>query len=511
MLTYRQLEDAGEAIVRVMAEVEQAILNEMARRIGRLGELEGATNWPTLRHEIISNARQAITKELFRGYNVSERRIIELFDEAATRTLDFDNRVYRAAGLTPTPLAESQVMQQIVRAGVTKTLGAFHNLTMATAHTATRQFERTLDLAHQLIASGRYTYEQAIREGIRSLARSGIEAIHYPTGRVDRIDVAFRRAALTGINQTAAEVQLANIAMMGTDLVEVTAHPGARPDHMLWQGKRYSISGTHPKYPCFKSSTGYGTALGLCGINCRHSFFPFFEGLSDPAYTPDKLREYNNKCVTYKGKEMSLYDATQRQRYIERQIRHWKREASAYDAVGLNSTAARARIAYWQSEQRDFVGQTGLTRDYFRERGGVQNLHSLPRSGIITLDSRGRETFASMDYNDVKDLRVSNLAARQWYNAHVEKIPQMVDNSLSLEQQARQSHELRNQYRTKAREIMSDTQTRDMLNEKYPHLTFDELLQSNIKKGMSMSEAYEDIIRSAATPDKRVNTSLGLE
>ena len=378
MLTYRQLEDAGEAIVRIMAEVEQALINDMARRIGRLGEVTATSNYQAFRYEVVSDVRKIVMEELSRSLVISERRLVELFDEAATRALGFDNRMYKAAGLTPAPLTENAYLQQIIRAGLVKTLNTYQNLTMTTANTATMQFERTLDLAHQLIVSGGSSYQQAISEGIRSLAKNGIESVEYATGRfddngnqiyrTDHMDVAFRRATLTGVNQTAAELQMENIRQMGTDLIETTAHPGARPDHQVWQGRVFSLSGTHPKYPNFISETGYGTGPGLCGWNCRHSFFPFFEGLSDPAYTADKLREYNNKQVAFDGQDMSLYDATQHQRYIERQIRRWKREASANEAAGLDSTAARAKVHEWQARQRDFISQTGMSRDYFRER-----------------------------------------------------------------------------------------------------------------------------------------------
>ena len=385
MLTYRQLEDAGEAIVRIMAEIEQALINDMAQRIGRLGEVTATSSYQAFRHEIVSDVRKRITEELARAFVISERRLVELFDEAATRALKFDNRMFKAAGLTPTPLAENNYLQQIIRAGLVKTLDSYQNLTMTTANTTRMQFERALDLAHQLIASGGASYEQAIRAGIRSLAVNGIASITYPTGHTDYLDVAFRRATLTGVNQLAAEVQLSNLSQMGIDLVETTAHPGARPDHQGWQGRIFSLSGTHNKYTDFRSQTGYGTGPGLCGWNCRHSFFPFFEGLSEPGYSAEKLREYNNKTVMLNGQEMSLYDATQLQRYHERQIRRWKREASAYDAAGLDSSAAWAKVHEWQAVQRDFIRQTGLSRDYFRESGGTQNLHTPSKDDIIRL------------------------------------------------------------------------------------------------------------------------------
>jgi hypothetical protein len=375
MPTFRQLDDAGDAVVRLIAQTEQAIINDMARRIARLDGVTAATNRQALRLEILGTGQNAILRELSRQLNASEERIIELFDEAAARTIATDDQLFRAAGYDPIPLADNPQLQKLIRAGLVKTLNTYRNLTLTTANTAARQFEDALDLAYQKITSGAFSCQQAIRDGIRALTQNRITSITYPTGHVDHVDhveVAFRRAALTGINQTAAEIQLANIAQMGTGLVETTAHPGARPDHAVWQGRVFSLSGVHPKYPNFYKATGYGTGPGLCGWNCRHSFFPFFEGLSDAAYPADKLREYNNKRVTFDGETMSLYDATQQQRYIERQIRRWKREASALGAGRQDNSTAKGKIGEWQARQRDFIEQTGLRRDYFRERAGKQ-------------------------------------------------------------------------------------------------------------------------------------------
>lgn len=373
MLTFRQLDDAGDAAVRLIAETEQAIIDDMARRIARLREVTPATNWQALRLELLGTAQEDILRELSRALNTTEGEVLALFDEAATRAVDADENMYRAAGYEPVPLADNPYLQQTIRAGLLKTQDTLLNLTSTTAATTAQQFERALDLAYSEIVSGAMDYQTAMRRAVRALSQNGIAAITYPTGWVDYLDVAFRRAMLTGVNQTAAEVQLANAAAMGSDLVETTAHPGARPSHAEWQGLVFSLSGKHPKYPEFRAATGYGTGPGLCGWNCRHSFFPYFEGLSDPAYSADKLREYNDKKVTYDGKEMSLYDATQEQRGIERNIRKWKREASAMEAAGLDSSAAKAKVKQYQAAQRDFIDQTGLRRDYFRERAGAQN------------------------------------------------------------------------------------------------------------------------------------------
>lgn len=379
MLTLRQLDDLPDAVVDIITATEREIINDMARRIAKASAITDTAQWQLYRLEALGAERDYIMHHLNRALNMSEHELIRLFDEAATRSLAVDDAIYRAAGYAPQPLADNAYMQQLIRAGLVKTLTEYRNLTLTTAATATQQFENALDLAYHKVASGGFTYQQAIRDGVRSLTLKGIASIRYPTGWVDYMDVAFRRATLTGVNQTAAELQLRRMDEMDTDLVETTAHHGARTspgigpsNHAWWQGRWFSRSRKPSKYPDFYEQTGYGTGPGLCGWNCRHSFFPVIEGLSDRAYSINELRQLNARTVTYDGKEMSLYDATQQQRHIERQIRRWKREAGALDAAGVDNTAAKQKVREWQAAQRDFIDQTGLRRDYFRERAGKQ-------------------------------------------------------------------------------------------------------------------------------------------
>ena len=116
------------------------------------------------------------------------------------------------------------------------------------------------------------------------------------------------------------------------------------------------------------TSTGYGTGPGLGGWNCRHSFFPFFPGISQNAYDAETRKDLRNKKVTLAGKEISMYDATQIQRGIERKIRYWKRQAAGMDAAGLDASAENAQVATFQKQMRIFVSDTQLPRQAPRER-----------------------------------------------------------------------------------------------------------------------------------------------
>ncbi len=368
MLLPDYLDKLPESLVTLFQQAEEDILEDMARRILKTGKLTDSAQWQVWRLEQLGEEKEFIRYHLQRLTGKTQGEINALFQEAGAQALYYDDLIYKAFGLTPGKINDTPALLNLLNSGAMQTNRTFQNLTATTANTATQQFERALDRAWIQISSGGFDYKTAIQRAIKDLARSGIQSIVYPSGHTDSLDVAVRRAVLTGVNQTAAKLSEARAEEMGCDLVETTAHPGARPSHALWQGQIFSRSGKHPKYPDFVSSTGYGTGPGLCGWNCRHSFFPFFEGLSESAYPRSKLREYEEKTVTYNGKTLSYYDATQQQRYIERQIRRWKREYLMMDAAGLDTTQASVKLAQWRAAEKDFCKQTEIDRDGFRSQ-----------------------------------------------------------------------------------------------------------------------------------------------
>jgi hypothetical protein len=155
---------------------------------------------------------------------------------------------------------------------------------------------------------------------------------------------------------------------MGVDLVQTSAHIGARPEHQAWQGQIFSRSGTDKRYPDFVTATGYGTVTGLGGANCRHSYYPYFKGISKNAYDQATRNEYERKTVTYNGNKISAYDASQIQRKHERTIRYWKRQKMGLEAGGYDTTKESAKVREWQARLRDFIDKTKLDRQYVRER-----------------------------------------------------------------------------------------------------------------------------------------------
>ncbi|MEG2348578.1 MAG: phage minor capsid protein [Clostridia bacterium] len=210
---------------------------------------------------------------------------------------------------------------------------------------------------------------------------------------------------MQGVNQTTAKMQESRADEMDSDLVETTAHAGARPSHAEWQGKVFSRSGKDKKYPKFVENTGYGTAGGLCGVNCRHSFYPFFEDISERAYTDDEIEKYNEKNITYDGKQYSEYEVTQIQRSLERNIRADKRQIIAKQGAILGTKEddlketlklemSKSSVILKQDEikLKHFIEQTKLTKESSREQIASWN-KSISRNTVIsreTLENRAK-------------------------------------------------------------------------------------------------------------------------
>lgn len=230
MLLPKELDKLPDRVAELYAELENDIIRDMARRIVKTDFATDTAQWQLIQLERLSVTHDKVFDRLSKATGKSKKELVKMFNEAADTAFAREDKAYRKAGYKTVPLAENAQLQKIINAGLRKTNNLFENLTGTTANTASRQFENALDRAYMQITSGAFDYNTAIRTCIRDLAQKGIAYITYPSGHTDYLDVAVRRAALTGVGQTCGEMQLELAAEMDCDLVEVTAHNGARPE-----------------------------------------------------------------------------------------------------------------------------------------------------------------------------------------------------------------------------------------------------------------------------------------
>lgn len=322
MLTPQTLQKLPDEMVDLVNEVQMDIIRSIAKKLVKANYLTPSAEWQLYKASQLRMSTDEVNKILAEFTGLSKRQIKKLYTDACKKAINEDAKIYRAYGKDCSSALRSVALSNTLKAGIKNANGMANNLTKSMVESSRSTVTHLMDKAYVQVASGAFTPQEAIYNAVTELAKQGIQSIVYPSGHTDWADVAVRRAVMTGISQTAGQMQLDLAEEMDCDLVEVTAHMGARPSHAEWQGKVYSISGKSKKYPKLSIATGYGTGDGLKGWNCRHDFYPFFEGISERANLPVDINENNRQ-----------YELSQKQRAIERSIRKSKRTCAALDGA----------------------------------------------------------------------------------------------------------------------------------------------------------------------------------
>ena len=451
MLPPSYLDAMPDAFVQLAQQVEDEILQDVARRIGKMGTLTETAAWQLWRYQQTEAVRENVVKLLAKYSGKSEATIRRLLKEAGNEAMEREDAIYYHYNLEPTPFEESAALNNLLNAGARQTCGTWRNLTATTANTVSGAFERTLDVAWGKVATGAFDYKTAVKQAVDSLADEMPE-ITYPSGHTDSLEVAARRAVLTGVNQTAGKLQEARMDEMNVEFVETSAHGGARPSHAEWQGRRFHRGGAvdylGKHYPDFEQATGYGTGAGLCGWNCRHTFFAVFPELGDPpTWTEESLQELNARNIEYNGKLYTQYEVNQMQRARERNVRKWKKRYLAESAAGSDTTDSAVRLKAARQSLSEFAKATGgrvdsarvsvpkfgrseaskagwAAKDYEKQQKDaiiIENLRTaakLPKAAVIHLEPTKINvdalTFDDAHINAEREHRVSEEQAKQY-------------------------------------------------------------------------------------------------
>lgn len=355
------LDGMPEGIAELYRGLELQLLDEICSRLNLAGELNEVTveSIRALRSQGIS--LDEIEKAIRQSANISEKELKALLDDVVARNREYYTDMIDLAGLTqPQTLVSAKDVDAIIRQtgkdmlNITQSMGFLVDGGRTMLEPA-KAYQWALNNAEMQIMSGAISYNQAIKSSIRQLADSGLRYVTYESGHRDHIDVAARRAVMTGINQLCSRYAEQSQDYLNTDLVEVSAHSGARntgagaANHASWQGKVYrwreKKRTTRGSYPDFVNTTGYGSGEGILGWNCRHHFYPYVEGVSERTYSDRQLSHIDDgRDATFEGRHYTAYEATQKQREIERTVRKLERRQRAFSAQGNAEEAQAAQI-----------------------------------------------------------------------------------------------------------------------------------------------------------------------
>ncbi len=368
---------SGDIAKNLHDSIIDAVLKRFISRIIRLNQASftASDKWQLQVLQEAGYTLADIQKEIAKATRMQIREIRRAMQRAGIESMHEDDKMYRLANFE-IPSSMSIEMTRIMQTNYRRTLALWNNYTGTTASQASQWFVDMCDRAYPLIMTGAMGYSEVIRDAISSLSINGIDVL-YPSGHKDTIEVATLRAVRTAVAQTAGEITATRANEFGIHLFLTSAHMGARPEHEKWQGKIFYVDWNRlaevipisvepvpddyelkAKYPDFIDVTKIGTVTGLCGVNCRHSYMPYIEGVSYNPFDNIDTKENNE-----------AYQNSQKARSMERAIRRNKRALNGYDDWRKKDPNNMQAVSNYQTTLTKIREQTARYYDFCKEKG----------------------------------------------------------------------------------------------------------------------------------------------
>lgn len=342
--------------------LEERILQDIARRIKKTGEITSTADWQINRLRILGYSSEDIEREIKKTLDASYPEMFELYDKVIDWEYVRNKDIYEQINAEFIPYEENRQLQQITDAiiqqsledleNVTKSLGFYLDYNGRKVLTPLSQvYTNYLDNACFDIVTGAFDYGSVLRRVVTQLTNSGLRKIEYGSGYASRVEVAARRAVMTGVANLTGEIADYNAKKLGTEYFEVEWHAGARPTHAVWQGQVWTKEQLY-------SVCGLGTVTGLLGANCYHTYYPFFPGISERNWSDDWLEEQNrkeSKPKEFRGKEYALYEAKQRQRQMETAMRAQREKVQMLQNGGADRQEVMLQKAKYQGQLNEYA------------------------------------------------------------------------------------------------------------------------------------------------------------
>ena len=369
MLTPDQIEVLQDTTAQLLDPVVEYLIREIAARVAQAGQLTATASYQVWRAQQLGVSQYEIKRRVAQLLKISQAQAEQLFRQAAEVGYRYDlERLPSRRGI---PFKENTVIQQIVSASVQMAQDGLSNITQTMGFVGpdgrveelTTAFIKACDFAHLQAATGATSFVDAVRQATAGLRKRGIQFIDYESGRSYTVEAAVRRNVWSAAGIMQEKIGRDDFEAMGADGWEISAHAASAPDHEPIQGKQYSDEAYR------RLNNSLIRRIGT--LNCGHTAFPIILGVTTPQYTPEeleKLREENEKGIEYNGKHYTLYEATQRQRKIERDIRETKRKILIDEATGDSQALGNDQVKYQllRQEYKRFNDASGLRPQYER-------------------------------------------------------------------------------------------------------------------------------------------------
>lgn len=423
MFTPTEIEALPSAMEQLYRSLQLNIMSDLTERLKANGEeITSAADWQINRLYELGVSKDEIDSLIQSTLDVSDDEIDRIYDEVVKSGYARNEELYTGKGKEYIPYAENKQLQQLVKAVKNQTKSEYRNITGSLGFAMRNAdntlsftpladfYQRSLDNGLMQIASGAVDYNTVLKKAVKAMTDSGLRTVDYASGWSNRVDVAVRRALMTGFNQVVAKVNEDNAEQLGTEYFEVSYHRGARPTHQVWQGRVYSKKE-------LETVCGLGTVTGLCGANCYHSYSPFIKGVDKPTYSDeelDRMNEEENTPKEYNGKEYTAYEARQRQRQLETAMRADRQKIELLTQGGADDdTITGAKVRYFQRQDEYVKFSKAMNLPQQWERITVDGKNALGSKLPKKAERFDRRAEYSLD-GDNK--RIAQTRADEWYD-----------------------------------------------------------------------------------------------
>lgn len=358
----KEMEHLPLQLEKMFLELQNRIMRDVVRRIKKTGGITSTADYQLNRIQIIGNSTEFIESEIKRLSGLTDPELWEIYDTVIEKDYTRTKEIYEQVNAHFTPYEDNEQMQTWAKAILSQTKHEIQNITRSMGFALdyggkkvftpfSEYYQKYLDRACMDIVTGAFDYNTVLRRVVKEMTASGIRTVNYASGYGNRVPVAVRRAVMTGVHQLAAQINEQVAKDLGTDTYEVTWHAGHRPSHW-WGGNVYTKQE-------LISICRLGEVDGLCGANCRHSYFAFVDGVSVRTYTPEQLREMEaNEQVarSYQGKSYNAYEAQQRQRALETRMRKQRSDIDLLKRGKASQLDIQAAQAKYLNTLREYQG-----------------------------------------------------------------------------------------------------------------------------------------------------------
>lgn len=367
-ITPSQLNLFTEPVTDIYRALEDEVFQMIAKRLKTSEDITSDTvfEWQVDKLNQLRMVNNETIKALSEATGVAEKEIRKAIKDTGVVTIQsVDHELKDIYPPLPMPTHIDRVLESFV-SQTFRELDNFVNQTLITTNygegTVTRMYRKIVEETTGRVLAGTTTINKAVAETVIKWSKKGIDTAFIDRGgHIWSLENYARTVIRSTVNRTYRELHISRMAEYDVHTAVMTTLPDPRDICSHIQGKVVSTKPPEENDTEFESiyDYGYGTPGGTLGINCRHQLIAFVPGINE-----NNQPQYSKEEMTQNREER------EKQRYHERQIRDAKRRLKLAEIVGDKDVIEREKklLRNRRARMREFINETGRTREYARER-----------------------------------------------------------------------------------------------------------------------------------------------